>query len=907
MNKLNKVISMLLAVAMIMSVTSIMTFAEGTNKQEVAEVLLDSAAASTKASLPNDDVAYADAYKFDYSLGIFELLEDGYWQNETVTRSEFATIVAKMLKANTSGYPRHDYSPYSDVDATNFAYPSICYLTEIGILAGDGNSTFRPNDPILVAEATKMIMCAIGFKDACEVTGGYPNGYTTFAQRQGIYNNLTLSFTGSMTALQMSKMVRNALEAYIMDTIVYNSDGSAQAMVSDTKTLLTETYELINLRGYVEGTYFSYLSGAEVSLANEVMIDGICYQFDENFDMEALLAYEVNFYYMDDVSGYRRPYIAYCEPRGSVNTEVDLMSRDIVSLSSENIVYNDKNDREKKITIDAGTEVSYNGKPYFDLNEDTLAIKEGHVKVVMNDSSTRAAAIIIQEQFDGLFERYNKTSYQVIFQDNMTTVLPQIKFDTAFRTRLTLDGEIINPEDLVKNDAITYCVSKDGDYIRGYVSRQEDSGTIEKVETQEYPAGLFKIVTLNGTEYFISAYCTKEINAGFTSDYQITYDGRIIGTKSSANSMGNYGYLVKFASDGGVFNDTFRVKILDKNGNLAEYVSARKVNSNVNFDKGVAQYTPAEIVNSGLFDDPQVVVFETNSNNEIRTLYAAVDYTKSLEDPDDLDFGMYFTGSARYSNNLLASSAVNDSTLIFKVPFTDRDHDEDYTVQKAADLGKTSYRADIYDIRKGVANVVVIKDTDPTSLSNTANVLIIDQLSTAWDEDSQQRVTEVQGWLNGELVSYKIDEDISQANSLTGEETKSVNEFARGDVIQFNTASNGYLYNYRVLFNATLRVGEDMYFEMNQSGQKVVQLSNDELYTLFGEVKSVFDYFIVETTDVAKKELYRAYPTTGINLYIYDTDKDEIVVGEPFDIEVGNQVFIRTKNLTESVDMLVIQ
>ncbi len=66
-------------------------------------------------------------------------------------------------------------------------------LTEIGILSGDGNSEFRPNDPILVNEASKMIMCALGYQDACEITnGGFPNGYTTFALRQGIYNGLEL-------------------------------------------------------------------------------------------------------------------------------------------------------------------------------------------------------------------------------------------------------------------------------------------------------------------------------------------------------------------------------------------------------------------------------------------------------------------------------------------------------------------------------------------------------------------------------------------------------------------------------------------------------------------------------------------------------------------------------------------
>lgn len=125
---------------------------------------------------------------------------------------------------------------------------------------------------------------------------------------------------------------------------------------------------------------------------------------------------------------------------------------------------------------------------------------------------------MIQEQFDGLFDRYNKSTYQVIFQNSMTVTLPELKFDTSYHTRLTLDGKTITPEELLKNDAITYCVSKDGQYIRGYVSRNVVSGTISTTRTEQYTAGEYKVVTLAGNEYIVSAYCVKDITSGFTSD-----------------------------------------------------------------------------------------------------------------------------------------------------------------------------------------------------------------------------------------------------------------------------------------------------------------------------------------------------------------------------------------------------
>ena len=907
MSNIKRVISMLLAAAMVLSMSTFVAFAEdSTTNEEAADAVLSSAAGTELASMPNDDVQYADAYKFDYSMGLFEMLEDGYWQNEKVTRAEFATIVAKMLKANTAGYPRYGSSPYVDIDASNFAYSSVCYLTEIGILSGDGNSEFRPNDPILVNEASKMIMCALGYQDACEITnGGFPNGYTTFALRQGIYNGLSLSYTDSMTAMQMAKMVRNAMEAYLMETVVYRADGTADVRVSDSKTLLTETYKIKNETGYVEGTYFSYLTGSEVDLENEVIIDGTRYQFADGYDMEALLGYEVNYYYMEDVSGYRRDYIAYCEPRKDKNKEYDIMAKDIVSLTADKIVYNDANDKEKTLTFDASTLISYNGKPYYELSDVSMAIKEGHIKVVTHESSTKASAVMIQEQFDGLFDRYNKSTYQVIFQDSMTVSLPELKFDTSYHTGLTLDGKAISPEDLVKNDAITYCVSKDGQYIRGYVSRNVVSGTISTTRTEEYTAGDYQVVTLAGNEYVVSAYCTKEITSGFTSDFQITYDGRLLGTNSTTSTGGNYGYLIKFASGDDAFSSTFRIKVLDRQGKVSEYTSATKVNSNINGEE--KQWSASDIINSRAFDDRQLVVFDVNSEGKLKSLYQAFDYTKYLDDPDTLDFGKYYDETGRYSNGLIGSSAIEDSTLIFKIPFVDRDRDEDYKVIKKSDLSNGSYNAQIYDIRKGVANVLVIQDKEPNKVSDTANTLVIDKFSTAWDEENQQKVLELDGWSNGEYVSLKIDDDVSQAESLTLQEEKDIKSLVRGDVIQYELGSNDYIYTYRVLFNYSLRAGTSKYFEVNQDRQSNYKISNDDLYTLFGQSIRVYDYFMVETTSLTDKKYYRAYPTREINLYIYDTEKNEIIIGEPFDIEPGNQVFIRTKNIDQTVDMLVIQ
>ena len=90
-------------------------------------------------------------------------------------------------------------------------------------------------------------------------------------------------------------------------------------------------------------------------------------------------------------------------------------------------------------------------------------------------------------------------------------------------------AKTITPEELLKNDAITYCVSKDETvYIRGYVSRNVVSEQSVQQELSSIQLESIRLITLAGNEYIVSAYCVKDITSGFTSDFQITYDGRTL-------------------------------------------------------------------------------------------------------------------------------------------------------------------------------------------------------------------------------------------------------------------------------------------------------------------------------------------------------------------------------------------
>lgn len=84
-------------------------------------------------------------------------------------------------------------SLYADVAREHWAYESISVLTARGIVSGDGNGSFRPNDTVTRAEFLKMILSATGlvdnatkcsFADVSDSDWYYP--YAASAQIAGI-------------------------------------------------------------------------------------------------------------------------------------------------------------------------------------------------------------------------------------------------------------------------------------------------------------------------------------------------------------------------------------------------------------------------------------------------------------------------------------------------------------------------------------------------------------------------------------------------------------------------------------------------------------------------------------------------------------------------------------------------
>ena len=101
---------------------------------------------------------YHDAIATLAGKGIINGYNDGTFRpNNAITRAEFAAIATRFAKANNSGS-----LSFSDVSASAWYYKSVLTAVNYGWINGYSDGTFRPDQPILRAEAAKIVNYMLG-------------------------------------------------------------------------------------------------------------------------------------------------------------------------------------------------------------------------------------------------------------------------------------------------------------------------------------------------------------------------------------------------------------------------------------------------------------------------------------------------------------------------------------------------------------------------------------------------------------------------------------------------------------------------------------------------------------------------------------------------------------------------
>ncbi len=169
-----------------------------------------------------DGLQLTDAQKEDlYNLGIMTGDENGDLRLEgNITRAEAAKMICVAGDINLPS--DIDGNIFNDVADDHWACKYINAAKENGIINGNGDGIFNPENNITNEEIIKMIVCLLGYGEMAEQQSGYPAGYTATATRIGITSNLNLKTKTPATRNDVAIMISNALDIPIM---VEKSEG----------------------------------------------------------------------------------------------------------------------------------------------------------------------------------------------------------------------------------------------------------------------------------------------------------------------------------------------------------------------------------------------------------------------------------------------------------------------------------------------------------------------------------------------------------------------------------------------------------------------------------------------------------------------------------------------------------
>ncbi len=169
------------------------------------------------ANLPFDDVtegeAHSDAVSLLYETGITQgVSPTEFGEDLTVTRQQFATFVVRALDREAEATELADeVSEFEDdEEIASWARGSAALASELGIVQGYPDGTFRPKNPVTHAEMLTMLIRVLDVSEAA--VGEWPDNFLTLADELGLKEGIpNVAADSRATRAEMALALSNGL------------------------------------------------------------------------------------------------------------------------------------------------------------------------------------------------------------------------------------------------------------------------------------------------------------------------------------------------------------------------------------------------------------------------------------------------------------------------------------------------------------------------------------------------------------------------------------------------------------------------------------------------------------------------------------------------------------------------
>ncbi len=786
-----------------------------------------------------------------------------YRLDDTIIRSEAAKMAVHALGLENAAKNAMGQTNFNDVSADHWANGYINVANSQGLVVGDGDGSFRPNDPISYAEAMVIMVKATGYDALVPDKGGYPTGYMNVGMSNGLGDNIDCRMNEPISRGNVAYLTNNALTADLMEQTGYGSNARYERT---DKTLLEEKLNVTKARGQVEAIQNTSLTGESGLGRDQIRIDGEVY--DTAYNMNNLLGYNVEYYVKENKDGTREVILAM--PIKNQNSKITVTSESFSRITEKNshkaVEYfaNENSARKSTAELSSDAVLIYNGKRA-EMSDELLSIENQAGSITMLDTDK-------DSRYDIVFV----TKYENIVVDSVTASnriidkygAPALKLDDAVSYRLMKGANEINIEDLKEYDVLSVAASLDKEVYSITVTTDKTEGKVESSDRKSY--------TINGKRYEVAANYPYPIPIGTTGVFYLDAQGRIAAVDTSSNLSSNYAYLISAYTDPNREISVF--KLFTKEGEKEELEANDRVK--VNGRAGVkAADAVGEFVHDGV-TAKQLVTYTTNSDGKLNSITAAKDNTETGAADTEHFTKNYSLTDAQYSAQLsrLGNVRIDGGTIVFNIPADSVDYS---ITDKSVFEDEQKYSAMVYDMTENyTAGVIVLTGSEMTASAEAPIAVVRDVMSGTNDKDEE---TDIITMLEngGETEMYAAAEGVLVKNTQDG--TKPL---AEGDIIQYKTNAEGEIVSVRVLLDIETKETE------------AVNEPSENLTTVYGKVTKKFANSVnVKVNDGG--EVNYDVPS-DVNVYYVDTtisrnnvltaDTDEIL---PYDAEEGNRIFIK--------------
>ncbi|MBO5008372.1 MAG: S-layer homology domain-containing protein [Clostridia bacterium] len=699
------------------------------------------------------DADYEEAYNAMEVLRLLEFIPDYYDYNvnmqSTVTRADFAVSVARIM--NFGSYSGNGVY-YYDVPKTHWAYDEICALTDNGVLSGNGNKLFRPDDVITAPEAYKMLLTAMGYGIYAEYNGGYPAGYFAAASKADI----DVTANGELTVADMFLILFNGMKANIFDAESFSSTG-AEYSVSEDKTLLTVYHDIYYEEGILTGADCITLDGAILE-DDEVVIDGVTY-IGRDIELGDYFGQYVEVFYHHTKNAQDKT-ILWAAPTGESQVLEFTAERDACfDAQSFTLEYYDaQTDKLKEITLDRGMTVIYNGGCTAEKVDEIFNLPEYTAKLVKNGSKYKVAVV---KSYDNIVVERIDSENLIVYDKLVPT--KSVKLDPDLYEKMTLKmlgSSGAEFGSIAVGNVLSVYKSKDGRYLEADISGNQLSGIIDSVETEE---GGFNVV-VNAIEYYLPEEAApKGISAGISVIMYMDAQGKPAYVKESASKY-SPAYLIDVAKESSGLDNCVNIRLMGSDGIVTVAPCADKVKIDGDSKDNITD------IYSALCPDiafaPQFAMVMLNSEGCITVIDTVKAGKGGTNDVLAVNSPYKLNQEFRTFGAFGMTSFVNSNTLFFSVPADDKaaaaDDDEFITLRMNQLVDGTKMNIETYktEDRIGYDQFVVIKGYGTSNFVATQNPIVVEKIVMKLDSEGEQREC-VKGYQGTGYVEYMAGDSYS--------------------------------------------------------------------------------------------------------------------------------------------------